>query len=284
MQARAGLIPQAPRPVAQSTNDAASVPTGIKLVGRRYSNGEWSLALALPDFSALADQLDLPSATLDKARFSFFDKPEIWMPGRALRSYSHSHHALSTLPNPLSNSIITFQDAAGPAAPLAAQLQIGSQPPWLLRIHADGIARQVLGNHVRTGEDYILAATDAVPADVVAALSLQVAPSRTAGAVLHQFRTPESISQPYLQALSKLKLGYSLQVKVTPVGLVPRWDEAQSCSVWLPNEEILLRLSADFPVAEFSVVIDGQQKKRFSAPAEGSLVLSLGPLPLGQHN
>jgi hypothetical protein len=195
-----------------------------------------------------------------------------------------SHHALLILPIPLSESIIKTHEVAGPAALLAAQLKILSEPPWLLRIHSDGVAREMLGKHVRTAEDYLLVITHAVPSELVKSLSLQEAACRTAGTLIYRMRTPDSIPYTYLHALNKLGLGYSLRVKVAPVGLVPRWDEAQLCSVWLANEDILLRLSADFPVAEFAIAIDGNSKLRFSAPAGGSLFLSLGQLPLGRHS
>jgi hypothetical protein len=277
---RSGLTGSAQRDPFQSPGAAPA----IKLVGRRLPDASWTLAAALPDFPTLMKQSDIPASALDKIRFRFFDKPEIWMPSCALLSYSDSHHALQSLPNPLSDSVIQFQEMAGPVATLAPQLTILSRPPWLLRIHADGIARQMLGNHIRTGEDYLIATTTPIAADVASAISLNEAPSRTGGAFLYRMLTPRSISVPYIQALSKLGLGYALQVKVTPAGLVPRWDEAAACSVWLPNEEILLRLSADFPVVEFVVTIDGEAKTRLSAQASEGTIISLGQLVLGRHS
>jgi hypothetical protein len=281
LRVRAGLAGPAQRDPQQSSNVVLTIPPGIKLVGRRTADDSWTLAAALPDFPALMKQIDIALPALDKARIRFSDKPEIWMPGRALLSYSDSHHALQVLPNPLSDSIIQFQEPAGPVAALAPQLTILSRPPWLLRVDADGIARQMLGNHIRTGEDYLIATTTAIAPDIASAISLNEASSRTGGAFLYRMLTPRSISYSYIQALTKLGLGYALQVKVAPIGLVPRWDEAKACSVWLPNEEILLRLSADFPVAEFIITIDGVAKTRLSAP-EGTII-SLGHLGLGRH-
>ena len=95
------------------------------------------------------------------------------MPGRGLLSYSNNNHLLSALPGDPSDPIICFREPSEELDGLKPYLKLPSRPPWLLRIHSDGIARQVLGNFVRTGEDYILVASTAVASGVLSALSIE---------------------------------------------------------------------------------------------------------------
>jgi hypothetical protein len=282
--ARAGLVGR-----AQSTSSGAtgqSGPTaqlGLKLVARRAADDTWTIGAALPNFSALMAEAGLTPTALDKTRFQFADRPANWMPGRGLLSYSNSSHALATLPSNLTDSIIRFRQPSDDMNGLLPYLKIPSAPPWLLRIHADGIARQVLGNHVRAGEEYIVTTLAPVAQAELKALSLHHSVSRTAGAFLYTLRVPQSVPLAFFQALQNLSLGYALRACVRPFGLVPRWDEASGCSVWLVNEEILLHLSADFHVTEFSLCINGDGRTHLPVADGQEVLLSLGFLPPGRY-
>jgi hypothetical protein len=285
LRARSGLVDQMQSASSgtPSPEMAQTVPPGIKLTARRTQNDTWTICMALPNFAALMAQTGVTAATLDKMRLRFVDRPDSWMPGRALLSYSDSNHPLLALPNPLSDSVIQSREPAEPAKALTSQLRILSRSPWLLRVHEDGVARQVLGNHVRTAEDYIIATSSTVAPDILSALSLHEIVCATAGVLLYQMRTPDVASPQFIQGLSKLSFGYALQAQVKPFGLVPRWDEANACSAWLPNEEILLHLSADFHVAEFTVTIDGHEKTRVAVSEKNDVLVSLGTPPLGRY-
>src|SRR5262249_41712752 len=145
LQARSGLSSSSSlnggEPRSRSPEPA--IPPGLKLHARRIQDAKWALGLALPNLSALAGRLGVDLAEVDRARFKFSNRPESWMPGRALRSYSDSIHWLTRMPSSLGNSIIEFQNTNDGLRRLTEQFKILSRPPWLLRIHADGIARQV---------------------------------------------------------------------------------------------------------------------------------------------
>jgi hypothetical protein len=285
LRARSGLGSQMQRGSSRSSSPetVATVPPGIKLTARRTQDETWTICAALPNFAALMAQTGVTSATLDKTRLRFADRPDGWMPGRALLSYSDSNHPLLALPSPLSDPVIQSRGSAEPVNALTSQLKILSQAPWLLRVHEDGVARQVLGNHVRTAEDYIVITSSAVAPDILSALSLRETACATSGVLLYQIRTPNVASPQFIQALSKLSFGYALQAQVKPFGLVPRWDDANACSAWLPNEEILLHLSADFHVAEFIVTVNGSGKTRVAVSEKQDVLISLGTPPLGRY-
>lgn len=266
-----------------SPETVAAVPPGIKLTARPTQGGTWTICAALPNFAALMAQTGVTLTALDKTRLRFSDRPDGWMPGRALLSYSDSNHPLVSLPSPLSDPVIQSQGSMEPINALISQLKILSRPPWLLRVHEDGVARQVLGNHVRTAEDYIIITLNAVAPDILSALSLCEIACATSGALLYQIRTPNVASLQFIQALSKLSFGYALQAQVKPFGLIPRWDDANACSAWLPTEEILLHLSADFHVAEFTITINGSEKTRVAVSEKQDVLISLGTLPLGRY-
>lgn len=204
------------------------------------------------------------------------------MPGRALLSYSCSSHALASLPT-LTEPLIRFRDADELMRSLETNLRIVSNPPWLLRVHDDGVARQVLGNHVRTCAEYIVATTEALPADTARDLTLEETVSHTAAVKLYRMTVKEKVSQGFIHALQKLSFGYALRAHIKTFGLAPRWDDANGCSVWLSNEEIVIHLSADFPVSEFAIAINGGSKTRLPVSGNSSILASLGALSLGLH-
>ena len=283
MQAHAGLAGRAPSTSSRAVSQSGATPPGIKLVARRAEDDSWTVGAALPDFSAVISGAGLAPARLDKARFQFVDRPESWMPGRGLLSYSNSNHALSALPNDLTEPVIRFRQPADKMNALRPYLTIPSRPPWLLRIHSDGIARQVLGNHVRTGEDYLVATSAPVVPEVANALFLHPSASRTSGALLYTLRVPRAVPPAFIQALQNLSFGYALRARVRPFGLVPRWDEPNDCSVWLVNEEIILHLSADFHVTEFTLSINGAGRTHLPMGEGQEALVSLGLLAPGRY-
>src|SRR5271166_930616 len=257
---------------------------GLKLVARRSSAGSWRLGITFPDF---AGQLRLSGAkvgALDATRVRLSDKLETWMPGRALLSFSGREQPLGILPRPLTRPVVEFERRiTGFSDLLSPKLQIQGSPPWLLRVQGDGAARQVLANHVRSGQTYLLITQDPIGDDIARELRLELQDCRTKNVQLYIFEVPAGIGPEYLQSLAQLKLGYSLQAHVEPVGLIPRWDDTLGGSVWLPGEELLLRMWADFDVREFAIRVDGGDRTLIPIRDSNETIVSLGTLPIGRH-
>ena len=237
----------------------------------------------MPDAAALLKQHGLGVSLLDQHRMRFADRPGGWMPGRALLYYAGREHILSRFPDSPAAPIVELEGAKPQARPFLDDMKLSRRSPWLLRVHEDGIAREVLGNHVRIGEAYLIATDAPVAPELAAALKLDAAACRTAGLALYLLEPPKSAAPQFIQALGKLGFGYALRAKVEPVGLVPRWDAAGGGSVWLPHEEILLRISADFDVAEYTVSRNAEPPTHFTREDTEALIVSLGKLPLGRH-
>lgn len=284
LRARQGLVGSASGPTEPRARQAETTPpVGLKLLARKTAEDAWAIGLALPNFAALASQEGMEPGELDRARCNFFDQPDIWMPGRALHSYSDKSRWLAAMPASLASAILAFQSSTPALGRVAGQLKVLSRPPWLLRVHGDGIARQVLGNHTRTKEEYLIVTTSPLATATCEPLSLEEQGSRTVGVHVYRLVVPVQVTAGFLTALQTLALGYSLRAHVNVFGLVPRWEEANACSAWLPAEEIILRLTADFPVTEFGVSIDGEEPTRLAASADQEVIASLGTLEIGRH-
>ncbi|MBR0749138.1 hypothetical protein JQ582_34940 [Bradyrhizobium japonicum] len=285
LRTRPGLsaVPPPRSSMAPGERDTLAPAPGVKLIARRKPDDSWTLGVALPNFPALLDRTGIDAAMLDKSRARFAERPDGWMPGRALLSYSNASHALTALPAPLNEPVIRFRDTDEGIRPLVAHLTIQARPPWLLRVHDDGVARQVLGNHIRAGAEYILAADAEIDPDVAGALSLVEQLSHTSGIKFYHMAVPSVVPPTFIAAAQELSLGYALRAHVQAFGLTPRWDDASGCSVWLANEDILLRLSADFPVVEFSVSVDGGGAMQLPVHGAEGILISLGALELGRH-
>ncbi len=129
----------------------------------------------------------------------------------------------------------------------------------------------------------MIATNAPVTPELATALKLEGVTSRTGDLTLYVLEPPKPAAPQFIQALGKLGFGYALRAKVEPLGLVPRWDTAGGSSVWLPHEEILLRISADFDVAEYSVSRNAEPPTHFTRDNAHALIVSLGGLPLGRH-
>jgi hypothetical protein len=257
---------------------------GLKLVARRSSAGSWRLGITFPDFAGHLRLSGAKAGALDATRVRLSDKPETWMPGRALLSYSGKEQPLGILPLPLTRPVVEFErQVTGFSDLLSPKLQIQGSPPWLLRVQGDGAARQVLGNHVRSGRTYALITQDPIADDIARNLRLEPQDCQTKNILLYLFEVPAGIGPRYLQSLAQLKLGYALQAHVEPVGLIPRWDDTLGGSVWLPTEELLLRIWADFDVREFAIRVDGGDRTLIPIHNSNETIVSLGTLPIGRH-
>lgn len=64
--------------------------------------------------------------------------------------------------------------------------------------------------------------------------------------------------------------------------MLPR-RSGESNSTWLPSEEVILRLSADFAVSEFVVVVNDEPAVHIEDAGDSDALVSFGTLPIGVH-
>jgi hypothetical protein len=257
---------------------------GVKLVARQSSQAAWTLGIGLPDINLMLQEAGLQAKALDLTRVRFADRAETWMPGRALQTLSLTEQPIRSLTQLLGGPVLQLErDIPALSGLLSAELRISGSAPWILRVHEDGIARQVFGNHVRAGQYYIVVGVAPITSEMIRPLDVQSQDSRTPGIFVYSLKVPRVLQPPYLRALASLKIGFALRALIEPVGLVSRWEGSTGGTVWLVNEEPLLRLSADCPIKEFTVGIEGGAWTRIPMADHVEAIISLGALPIGPH-
>jgi hypothetical protein len=267
---------------------AASLPAeaplraaGPRLVARKAADGSVVSGVAIPDIRNILRLTATPETFLKKTRVAFYDTPETWMPAQSLLALSNRERVVAKLPLD-GVHLFAFEDAADPkAAAVSAQLRIQGPLPWLLRKQDDGVFRQVFGKHVRPGQDYLLAVSSPFGQAVVDDLALRQV-SGPDNAFMYELAL-SSMTGAQQERLSEIGVGFSLRASVSPAGLMPRWEENGSASAWLPNEEIILRLSADFDVTGYLVSL-GKDQTFVRATGGRDVWMSVGKLPIGEHS
>lgn len=253
-----------------------------RLVARRVADGASQLGLHMPDFAAALKKSGLTSSVLGRMRVRLHGETERWSPGAAMLSWSNRDVPLRGFPE-ANDPVIELEAAPATVLPVITPLTtLEHLPLWLLRRNEDNAFRQVAGNHVRPSQAYMLVARGAFPAELAQSLAMRPTTTGLAGTVAYTFKSPSSISQAYRTALRRLGLGYSLRVRVEPAGLNPVTHRDFDGPSWAAGEEVMLRLTADFPAAEFILDLNNGGRSRFKA-ADAAIFVSLGTLPVGRH-
>jgi hypothetical protein len=265
-----------------SSAKSKDVVRPLRLVARRLADGTSQLGLHIPDFGGTLKKAELAPSALGSMRVRLQGETERWSPGAALLSWSNLDLPLRCFPD-TNSPVIELNGAPRALLPVLAPLiSLEPRPTWLLRCHEDNTFRQVAGNQVRPAQAYLLVARGAVPAELSRSMAMRLTTTVCTEAFVYAFRTPPSISQAYRTALKQLGLGYSLRARVEPIGLNPVVRRDFDGPGWAAGEEVMLRLTADFPAAEFILELDAGGRSRFAA-GDTAIFVSLGTLAIGRH-
>jgi hypothetical protein len=254
-----------------------------QLIAYRSPSGDWSLSVSLPTMQDAVLAEPQLAAWLTKSAVRFFDSRERPRPARLLLQ---SHLECPIVQLPAHDSVLAELDAdlPQPWGRLASAYRFPSGDQWLLRIQADGSARQVVGAYVRPAQKYLLVRRQPLPAMAALAAALQPATSATADAHIYELAVPATLHRLQLAELDKIGVGYRLAISVEPVGLVPRRPAEHGDSEWLTTEEVILSLNADHEVREYSLSLDDASMPcRIPIHTPGPILVSLGRLAPGYH-
>jgi hypothetical protein len=273
---------KAKRPAADGARAEISLQGfGPRVVARETACGDVLLGVSVPDIDNILRLTGTPLSFLKKTRVAFYDAPDNWMPAQSLLALSNRDRAVSELPT-ADQPLFAFENASDPrSVNISDQLCVQTPLPWLLRRQEDGVFRQLFGKHLRPGQSYLLINSTPVADDVVRNLSLRPlnAPGNTC---IYELKLEPPLTGGQRARLAEIGIGFSLRALVSPLGLMPRWEGNGNSSVWLPDEEVLLRLSADFDVTGYLVVVSAQPTIVQAEPGRDVLI-SAGRLPLGEH-
>lgn len=281
--ARPGFTPSA-RNQANADRARAERAERPRLTAQPVDARTWSLALALPDLATPLRQAGLSPRDLEQAKMRFRPHGEgnAWIPGRALFAYTgRTTEPLGAYPA-TDFDIFEFDRALPKVeAALRERLSLPAQPLRLLKIRTDGTAFEVAGLHVRSGQSYLLVASNAPAEHIVQTLALS--PVHAGASHLWQLSVPQSLNATQIGALQSLGLGYVLGVRMEPVGLSPRWNPSNGALELLDTEAALFCLTSDVAVREFLLTVDSCPPVRLQPAPSGATLVSLGMLPVGAH-
>lgn len=267
---------------SRKSNGHTRITSDLRLVGRQLPDESWSLGVKLPDIEALLDACGIKPAALKGSSMALADRPEIWQPASALLAMSKRDRRLNCFPDSSAPYVILNPPIKSLDA-ILGQLTVHGDGPWLLRLQADGKARQVKSGHVRANERYLLVSRTPIEGNLAESLKLKRQQVLIEGITAYEFAIPSQLSPAFLAALDRLGVGHVVQVVIEPVGLVPRWDDEADATVWLANEEPLLRLTADMAIEEFVVGVDNDSWTHIPVHGQRQTTIALGHLPIGAH-
>lgn len=271
--------PAKPKQVQERPAEAAPIERHALLTARRAGGGTWALRLQLPDFRPILKKAKIGNPDLDNTRIRFFDERGTWRPGRSLLSLSRTEPAITRLP--VTEQVIEFEKKIpNIEQALRRAISVPGPSPWLLRVQADGVARQVIGHRVRVGQAYVLASTQPLTSAVVEELKLGVI-REGEGSNLYELNVPDALGAISLAAMERIGLGYSLGARIDPAGIVPNLDPSTGQSIWSPDDEIILTLSADYAVREYLVAVGSSQAVKIPGNGRPEILCTCGRLPLG---
>ena len=164
---------------------------------------------------------------------------------------------------------------------LESECRINSNPPWLFRLGADGIARQVASRTVRPNLHYIVV----TKRQTLATLE-EVSPCvlDCHGVSAHRLSMPSSVSVDMTSRLKDMGLQVARTIRVWPAGLPGRGWDGEGSGEWLTTESPCFGIAHDHPVESLSFSLNNELGTLI--PTEGTerpLFVRLPRLPAGIH-
>ncbi|MEQ8836715.1 MAG: hypothetical protein RID07_07920, partial [Lacipirellulaceae bacterium] len=152
---------------------------GARLVARRMGEQSLLIGAIFPDTAAALSKTGLPTARLNPATIRLVGPEARPEPALSLLTFSRRDRELSAFPK--FGEPIAKLEGADPEASeiLEPLLHLREYVNWVLRRHADGLYREVLGGHVRPGHAYVIVSRTDWPVDATEAAGLTPLIART---------------------------------------------------------------------------------------------------------
>lgn len=257
-------------------------PQRPRFAARRQGNNSFVLGLRLPNVQLALHLAGANANILNGQRVRFGGTEERFMPASALLTLSRKERPLDTFPAP-NCPVFTFENgAASPASVLDSISRIEERPCWVLRREGDGLFREVLGGHVRPGQEYVILSRFEMPDAVKLAAGMVLVSTHTNGAYAYYLQLPTRLIDAQKSALRSAGIGTITGVRIEAAGLNPAPAAVEGLPSWLTTEPIALCLTADFETPAFLVSLDGQPPHNLPS-ANGQALLQLDDLQPGRH-
>lgn len=248
----------------------------FRLVASRFQGSRFELGFHLPDFRRAGVTREHVAGRF----IQFLGDGDRWQPASALLTYSGKDRHVESFPDP-NASLVAVDENSADLLPLLDDIaRIEERPHWVLRRQLDGAYREILGSHVRAGQEYLILARSSPPTDLLTEAGLKPATLSATGAVAFTLKTPMQFTDAQRAALRRLHIGTKTGLVIEPAGLSPRPGELPS---WLTTEAVVLAASSDTEIKKIVVSLDGGEAE-FIDCAGSKTLLAFDHLPAGRHS
>ncbi len=248
------------------------------LMLRRSTDATWSVVLDIPNFADAARTDPDLQRLLRSSRCRIAGTGDTWLPAGWLMTASR-RRVMKHWPHP-GEPLVQFEkkDPALDSLSMETRLPVG---PWLCRLGADELGREVISRVVRPGRTYVL---------------LNETPSQTRYTFLSPCKldcdginalmvtTPDPITFETLTRLEQMGLQVARTVRIFPSGLSARSFDGEGHTEWLTTDTPCFGIVHDHPVDIYSLRIGDEPELQLSAPGPNIPVfVKINPLPAGRH-
>lgn len=258
------------------------IVAGPRLAARRIGDRNLLIGLIFPDVAAALAKAGLPQSVLASGQIRLAGIESTPEPALALLTFARRDRELRAFPaahRPFALAEGLDQQAQAILEPL---LRLQERPCWVLRRHADGLYREVLGGHVRPGQSYVVLSRAARAETETRAAGLEPLSAPASGIFAYALDLAPRLKEAQRAALAALSIGTVAGTRIEAVGLAPSWDAPGGSPTWFASEIVTLRIEADFDAAGFRLQLDGGAPRHLPA-TNGALLIALDPLSLGAH-
>lgn len=258
------------------------VVSGPRLAARRIGDRNLLVGLIFPDIAAGLAKAGLTQSVLASGQIRLAGIESTPEPALTLLTFARRDRELRAFPDAHRPFALAEGLDQRVQAILEPLLRIQERCCWVLRRHADGLYREVLGGHVRPGQSYVVLSRTARAEAETRAAGLEPLSTPASGIVAYALDLPSRLQEAQRVALATLSIGTVTGIRIEAVGLAPSWDAPAESPAWLASETVTLRVEADFDTVGFRLQLDGGPRRHLPA-TNGALLIALDPLSLGAH-
>lgn len=252
-----------------------------KLSLLRVGESRWAATVIIPPFQALVNVRPEFKDHLSKVRFSIPSHGDALFPGLSLLSGRATEKTLRHWPVDR-RCLLEFTAAENFFdAIVTPECQLSGPVVWLFRDRGDGTAVQVLGQHIRGGESYLILARDA---DKLPGIGQPIKLTCEAIFGAH-LQVPPVVPEDMVEKLKEIGIVQHSTLRIDPVGLMPRQWSEQGTAEWLSTETPCLGISRDHEFDSYLIKIDDGAAQEFaSKDSSAPALFLLDGLSVGQHD
>lgn len=241
------------RPVVDEERKASEAPPPQAplrplLSLRRIGDRDWRLVIDVPDLTPLVRDYPAVEPIFSDGVF-LVGRDERPYPARGLLHGSQMV-APTAWPTP-GQPLLAFEPSRPELDALVRHRCTFEDGPWLFRVGADGIARQIRSKRLSQRADYVVV------------WQARDAPPQTPGDLVNLHC--EAVTARHIAATSTTDLadvlsefGFQLarKIVVTPAGIVPAAWDGEGSGEWLSSDQPIIALSANYDVAHYDMRTD----------------------------